>query len=67
MTNQKSNRILRMKDLPAKVGYRPSTIYALVAEGKFPKPVKIVAGGRAAGWKETQIDAWIEENMGIQS
>jgi prophage regulatory protein len=53
------NRILRMRDLPAKVGLRPSTIYQLVAEGKFPPPFKLVIGGRASGWLEEQIDSWL--------
>jgi prophage regulatory protein len=54
-------RTLRMCDLPSKVGYRPSTIYALIAAGKFPKPFKLSAGGRAVGWLETTIDEWISE------
>ena len=67
MSERTDNRILRMKDLPTKVGYQPSTIYGLIAQGKFPKPTKILPGGRAAGWHEARIDKWIEENMGGQS
>jgi len=67
MSKQTADRILRMKDLPSKVGYQPSTIYGLIAQGRFPRPIKILPGGRAAGWRETQIDNWIEENMGGQS
>jgi prophage regulatory protein len=54
-------RTLRMRELPSKVGYRPSTIYALIAAGKFPKPFKLSSGGQAAGWLETTIDEWISE------
>ena len=54
------NRIVRMKDLPSKIGFQPSTIYGLIAEGKFPAPHKLVPGGRAAGWLESTIDAWIK-------
>ena len=57
-TTQK--RIVRMKDLPSKIGFQPSTIYGLIAEGKFPAPHKLVPGGRAAGWLESTIDAWIK-------
>ena len=53
-------RIVRMKDLPSKVGFQPSTIYGLIAEGKFPAPHKLVPGGRAAGWFESTIDAWLK-------
>ena len=51
--------VLRMKDLPKKIGFQPSTIYELIAKGKFPAPFKLVQGGRAAGWLESTIDEWI--------
>ena len=60
MENNGHIRTLRMKDLPFKTGYQPSTIYGLIAEGKFPAPHKLVPGGRAAGWLESTIDAWIK-------
>ncbi|MDA9967204.1 AlpA family phage regulatory protein [bacterium] len=56
-----------MKDLPSKVGFQPSTIYGLIAQGKFPKPFKLTPGGRAAGWQETEIDAWITARVEDQS
>ena len=60
-TEYKSLRILRMKDLPAKVGFAPSTIYELVAKGEFPRPFKILPSGRAAGWFESTIDEWLQQ------
>lgn len=60
-TEYKSPRILRMKDLPAKVGFAPSTIYELVAKGEFPRPFKILPSGRAAGWLESTIDEWLRQ------
>ena len=59
MENTRPTRTLRMKDLPSKVGFQPSTIYGLIAQGKFPKPFKLTPGGRAAGWDEAVIDAYI--------
>ena len=67
MYDTKTVRTLRMKDLPSKVGFQPSTIYGLIAQGKFPKPYKLTPGGRAAGWQETVIDAWINKCLGDQS
>lgn len=52
-------RIIRMKDLPSKTGFQPSTIYELISKGKFPAPFKLIPGGRAAGWFETTIDDWM--------
>tara|TARA_R110001599_G_scaffold9985_5_gene49325 strand:- start:999 stop:1211 length:213 start_codon:yes stop_codon:yes gene_type:complete len=60
MDNTKPVRILRMKDLPSKVGFQPSTIHQLVAQGKFPASHKLVSGGKASGWLESTIDSWIE-------
>jgi len=57
--DQNTKRILRMKDLPSKTGFQPSTIYEFVAKGKFPAPFKLVPGGRAAGWLENTVDDWI--------
>ncbi len=60
-------RILRMRDLPQKTGFQPSTLYGLIAEGKFPKPFKLSSGGRAAGWDEAAIDAWITARVEDQA
>ena len=56
-------RTLRMKDLPEKVGLRPSTIHALVAQGRFPAPFKLLPGGRAVGWLETTVDDWLGKQI----
>ena len=63
MEKNKIIRTLRMKDLPSKVGYQPSTIYGLISQGKFPKPYKLTPGGRAAGWQESDIDTWINKAL----
>jgi prophage regulatory protein len=59
-------RILRMRDLAEKVGLRPSTVYELVAKGRFPAPFKIVQGGRAAGWLESEIDNWLNSRASAE-
>jgi len=54
-----TDEILRRRALQAKVGLPISTIYRLVAEGKFPKPVKLAA--RASGWLRSEVDQWIAD------
>ena len=54
--------IIRRKTLEAKLGLSCSTIYALMAKGKFPRPVKL--GIRAVGWKSEDIKRWVEERNG---
>lgn len=62
MTNEPANlRVLRMKDLTDKVGYKPSTIYDLISKGQFPAPMKLVPNGRAIGWFESTVDEWLWE------
>jgi len=38
-----------------------SHIYALVAEGGFPPPIKI--GPRLTRWVEAEVQAWMEEQI----
>ncbi|KFE34194.1 phage transcriptional regulator, AlpA [Thioclava atlantica] len=40
------------------VGLSRSTLYAMIAEGRFPKPVRI--GKRAVGWREADLRDWLE-------
>lgn len=61
---QHQNRVLRMRQLTDKLPYAPSTIYGLVAAGKFPAPFKLIPGGRAAGWLESDVDAWLAVQAG---
>ena len=62
MTNERLTlKVLRMKDLTDKVGYKPSTIYDLISKGQFPAPMKLVPNGRAIGWFESTIDEWLWE------
>jgi prophage regulatory protein len=50
-------RVLRRREVEAKVGHGPSWIYAEVAAGRFPRPIEI--GARSVGWIEDEVDAWI--------
>ncbi|KLC07815.1 AlpA family phage regulatory protein [Xanthomonas perforans] len=49
-------RLLAMKDVRAKVGLSPATIYRQVQVGKFPKPHKVCSRSL---WLSTQVDEWI--------
>jgi len=56
-----SNRILRLPEVLARVGLKRSTIYQFVADGKFPKPVRL--GARSVGWSEQSVEAWIKSRI----
>ena len=51
-------KILRMPGVKGKTGLGRSTIYELMANQKFPRPVDL-GGGRAVGWFEDAIDDWL--------
>ncbi len=59
--SEKHQRLLRLTDVRERVPYSRSTIYQLIAEGKFPKPISL--GGRAVAWVEDDVDAWIEARI----
>ena len=50
---------LRMRAVVHLSGLGRSTIYRLVAEGKFPAPVKLAS--RAVAWRRVDLERWSEE------
>jgi prophage regulatory protein len=60
--NQNMLRILRRKQVESRTGLSRSTIYARIAEGSFPRPIDL-GGGRAVGWVEAEIEAWLQARI----
>ncbi len=54
-------RVLRLPRVQARTGLSRSTIYVRVAQGNFPQPVRL--GSRTIGWIESEVDAWIREQI----
>ena len=50
--------IERLPAVLARTGLGRSTLYALVAAGGFPPPVKLSL--RAVGWRSQEVDAWLQ-------
>ena len=53
-------RILRSKHVVGRVKLSRSEVYELIKRDQFPKPFKLVQGGRDSGWLESEIDEWID-------
>ena len=51
-------KIYRRADVENITGLSRSTIYAMIADSTFPKPIKL--GKRAVGWREADIAAWLD-------
>lgn len=58
---QVTKRFIRRPEVVAKVGLCATTIFNLERVGKFPKHILLTP--RVAVWDETEVDAWMSEQM----
>ena len=57
VTNMK-DRLLRRRQVEEITGLSRSSIYRLMQEGEFPRPVRVGPG--AVRWKASDLAAWLE-------
>ncbi len=53
-----SARLLRLPDVKAITGLSKSSVYGLMAEGRFPAARKVTP--RITVWIEDEVNAWVE-------
>ena len=53
------DRIIRSRTVLARTGLSRSTMYRKIAKGTFPAQIKISING--AGWRESDINRWVED------
>ena len=53
----KPGNLMRVPQVLKRVGFGKSTLWAWVASGRFPAPIKL--GPRMSVWREEDIDAFI--------
>lgn len=51
------DRIVRVREVLRVTGLGRSTLYLRVRQGAFPAPIAL--GGRAVGWRWSDVAAWI--------
>lgn len=56
-------QLIRLPEALARTGLSRSGLYAAVAAGTFPKPVKLGLNARAIAWPASEIDAWIADRI----
>ncbi len=56
-----SSFILRLPQVKIKVGLSRSSIYAAIALGRFPAAIPL--GPRARGWLESDVEAWLRQQV----
>lgn len=54
---------LRMPTVMRMTGLGRSTIYRLIAERRFPSPVRL--GPRAVAWRRADLDEWSEARPAV--
>ena len=62
--NKQPEKLLRWPEVQARVGFCKSYSYVLQKKGIFPKSIKLIEGGRAVGYLESEIDEFV--NMRIK-
>ena len=58
MQDQPKNELMKVDEVMATVRYSRPSIYRLMSEGKFPKPIRL--GGRSVFWVRAHIDEYIQ-------
>lgn len=61
VTRAKPEKLLRLPAVEERTALKKSTIYAAVAAGTMPPPVRLSA--RAVAWRESEIDRWVAERL----
>jgi prophage regulatory protein len=58
---QTSVALWRFKTVSEKTGFKRSALYKSMADGDFPKPVKITA--KAVAWPSNRVEDWIDKKI----
>jgi len=55
------NTVLLREQVERATGLSRSTLYEMVARGRFPKPIRI--GARSVAWISEEVQAWLEARI----
>ena len=50
-------RALKLKEVIGLVSLSRATVYRMMSQGEFPRPVRI--GVRATGWRSDEVEEWL--------
>ena len=59
---QRTERLLRLREVQARTGLGRSTIYLRISQGRFPAPIPL-GSPHIVAWIEGEIQAWIEHQI----
>jgi prophage regulatory protein len=52
-----SSRILRLREVRERTGLATSSLYSLISQGRFPRPVQL--SERSVGWPENEVEDFV--------
>jgi predicted DNA-binding transcriptional regulator AlpA len=58
---QLNDGFIRQKELLVKLGFSPATLWRKVAQGTFPKPIKL--SERISAWNIAEVDEFINSKL----
>jgi|TARA_B110000908_G_C10259985_1_gene458478 prophage regulatory protein len=63
LPNRNETRLIRIDEVKSLSGLSRSYIYALAADGVFPKSVPLVPGGAARAWVYSEVQEFIDQRI----
>ena len=57
------NRLIRIRDVMELTGLSRSYVYALAADGRFPRSISLVPGGTSRAWVYSEVQDWLDERI----
>ncbi|MBN2808627.1 MAG: AlpA family phage regulatory protein [Deltaproteobacteria bacterium] len=58
---EKTEQILRPKDLTLMLGISRTSLWRLDRDDSFPK--RVTLGARSIGWKLSEVESWLEQKQ----
>ena len=55
------DRLVRLPEVEGMTGCKKSTIYQMIADGRFPKPLRLT--GRMVAWPESAVLQWVQDRI----
>ncbi len=62
---QNDDKIIRLRTVLDRTGLSRSTLYRKIAEGSFPRQIRISIHG--AGWHESAVKRWIADPVSYRA
>ena len=57
-----THKLLSIENVLDATGFKKSTMYRWISEGRFPKPIKI-GNSRSSRWIDKDVEQWINEQI----